>query len=74
MTEYGGKKVYVDVRGITDDLGMVISKFVSDNCEIVPYTLTGSEGTKDYEIHGLVFANQVIMDHPSFYDISRAFC
>ena len=66
-----GKDVYIDVRGITENLNDVISQFIyREKYEIVEYDFKNEKVLSKEEAHGLEFAEHIINIHPDFYNIN----
>ncbi len=71
-TTYQGKKVYVDIRGITTSYDELISAFKWAVCEqSVPQKRKDSELLfhEDWSDTGKVFANAVIAEYAGYYDL-----
>ena len=73
QSNYKGKNVYIDVRGITTDLNDVIFEFTSGNNDykIDLYEFADESILSKSDEHGLEFAEQIIEESPEFYDIKK---
>lgn len=69
-TNVGGKDVYIDVRGITDNLDDLIDEFVFDDYEIVEYDFSDEKNLSEADKVGLDFARQIIDNNRELYEIT----
>ena len=69
-TIVNGKDVYIDVRGITDNLDDLIDEFIDDDYEIVEYDFSDEQNLSEADKIGLEFARQIIDDNIEIYKIT----
>ena len=71
QSKFHRKRIYIDVRGITENLNDVISQFIyREKYEIVEYDFKNEKVLSKEEAHGLEFAEHILNIHPDFYNIN----
>jgi spore coat protein CotH len=68
-TMANGTEVYIDVRGITDNIHEIINEFAGKEYRIVPYIFPKENELTAAEIHGVRFAKQIIDDNEGYYNM-----
>lgn len=73
-TNYMGKEVYIDVRGVTENLNDVVSPFVyGKQYQIITYNFEDEQVLSKEDKYGLEFAKRIINAYSYFYNINELF-
>ena len=70
-TTVGGKTVYIDVRGITDNIEKLIAGYAVNGYKIVEYNFEDEKNLSAADMHGVAFAKQIIDDNEGYYNIKK---